>query len=117
MTPVGASRRSNVSASVKKRDADTMTGTRSGTGASSATRTKPSATMRPPLMSCMDALLERIDAETLDRVDEDFARALAQLDVGRDDVLDHVGDFPVRHRRADELSQLRVLVGAAPDRD
>src|SRR5262249_1346511 len=94
-----------------------MTGRPSGTGASSATRVKSSATTRPPLMSCMDALLERLDADALDGVDEDFARPLAQLDVSGDDVLDHVDDLAVGHRRADQGAQLRVLVGTAADRD
>src|SRR5262249_52854443 len=116
MTPVGVARCANASTSARKRAADMMTGTPSGTGASSATRTKPSATMRPPLMSCMDALLERLDADALDRIDEDLAGALAQLDVSRDDVLDHVGDFAVGHRRADQRSKFRRFVRASADR-
>src|ERR1043166_7218769 len=117
ITPVGASRPAKTSAAARKRAAETITATPWGTGMSSATRTKSSATMRPALMSCMDALLERLDADALDRVEEDFARPLAQLHVGRDDVLDHVGDLAGGHRGTEQRAQLRVLVGAAADRD
>src|ERR1051325_10011839 len=72
--------------------------------------------MRPFLMSCMDALLERLDADALDRIDEDFARPRAQLHVGRNDVLDHVDDFFVWHRGTEEPTEFRVLVGAAANR-
>src|SRR5215471_13515787 len=117
MIPVGASRCVSASAAARKRAAETMTGRRSGTGASSATRAKESATRRPSLMSCMDALLERLDADALDRIDEDFAGSLAQLDVSGDDVLDHVHHFAIGHRRAEQRAKLRVLVGASGDRD
>src|SRR5262249_62132181 len=58
-----------------------------------------------------------LEADALDRVDEDFARPLAQLDVSGDDVLDHVDDLAVGHRRAEQRAELRVLVGTAGDRD
>src|ERR1700693_1625136 len=93
-----------------------MTGKRSGTGTSSATRANPSSTMRPPLTSCMDALLERLEAYALDRVDEDLAGALAQFHVGRDDVLDYVDDLAGRQRRAEQGAELGVLISAAADR-
>src|SRR6266566_6700724 len=117
MTPVGPSRRTSASASARKRAAETITGKRSGTSASSATRAKPSATMRPSLMSCMDALLERLDADAFHGLEEDFPGPLAQLHVSRDDVLDHVDDLAVRHRGTQQRAELRVLVGAAGDRD
>src|SRR5580704_11722120 len=115
-SPVGASRRANASASAMKRAAGTITGTPSGSGASSATRTNRSSTMLPALTSRMDALLERFDADALDGVDEDFTRARTQLHVGGDDVLDHVDDLAVAHRRAEQRAEFRVLVGAAADR-
>src|ERR1700719_1226228 len=114
--PVGASRRASSSASAMKRAAGTMTGTPSGTGAPSSTRTNRSSTIRPALTSRMDALLEWLDADALDGVEENFAGAFAQLHVGGDDVLDHVDHLAGRHRRPEQGAEFRVLVGAAADR-
>src|SRR5262249_39191748 len=72
--------------------------------------------MRPALTSRIDALLERIDADPRDGIDEKLVRPLAQLEIGGGDVLDHVGDLAVRHRRTQNLAELGVLVGAAADR-
>src|SRR5258708_30516381 len=116
MTPTGAWRRTRSRASANSRAAGSMTGTPSGTGASSSTRTKRSSTIRPALTSCIDALLERVDAQALDRVDELLLRPLAQLEIGCGDVLDHVGDLAVRHGRPKDGAKLGALVGTAADR-
>src|SRR5580658_4544320 len=116
-TPSEPSRRISVSASAKNRFADTMTGTRSGTGASSATRTKRSSTIWPFSTSGIDALPERLDAGALDRVDEQLVGPLPQFEIGRGDVLDHVGDLRIGHGRADQRAKRGVLVGLAAKRD
>src|SRR5262249_6254845 len=72
--------------------------------------------MRPPLMSCMDALLERLDADALDRIEEDYARRRAQHEIRRYDVLHRVTALAVRHRGPEQRAQFRVLVGTAADR-
>src|SRR5262245_662743 len=102
MTPVGICRRTRSRASAKSRVAGTTTATPSGTGASSSTRTKRSSMIRPALTSRIDALLERIDADARDGIDENLVRPLAQLEIGGGDVLDHVGDLAVWHRRTEE---------------
>src|SRR6266571_1656539 len=116
ITPVGASRRPSSSASARKRAAGSSTGTPSGTADSSSTRTNRSSTMRPALTSRIDALLERLDADTLDGVEENLAGPLAQLDISGHQVLDHVDDLARRHRRTDQRAERRVLVGAPADR-
>ena len=42
---------------------------------------------------------------------------LAQFDIGRDHVLDHIRDLVVGHRRTEQRAELGVLVGAAAERD
>src|SRR5215472_16402904 len=116
MTPVGACRSTRSRASAKSRVAGKTTAAPSGTGASSSTRTKRSSMMRPALTSCIDALLEGIDADARDGVDEKLVRPRAQLEIGGGDVPDHVGDLAVRHRRPQDLAELGALVGAAADR-
>src|SRR6516165_1619356 len=115
MTPVGACRRTRSRASAKNRTAGKTTATPSGTGASSTTRTKRSSMTRPALTSRIDALLEWIDADTRDGVDENLVRPLAQLEIGGGDVLDHVGDLAVRHRRTQDLAELGALVAEDAD--
>src|SRR5262245_42574398 len=114
--PIGACRSTNSRASAMSRAAGTITGTPSGNGASSSTRTKRSSTRRQPLTSCIDPLLERFDADTGDRVDEQFFGPLAQLEIGGGDILHHVGDLPIGHRWSENLAELGVLAGAAADR-
>src|SRR5258708_7859189 len=116
MTPVGAWRRTRSRASAKSRVAGKTAATPSGTGASSSTRTKRSSMIWPALTSRINPLLEGIDADAGDRVDEKLLRPVAQLEIGGGDILDHVGDLPVRHRRTQNLAELGVLVGAAADR-
>src|SRR5215470_1614208 len=101
-TPVGASRRKISSASARKRAAGTITGTRSGIGASSSTRTYWSATMRPPLTSRIDTLPERLDTNALDRVEKDLVRPRAQLEISFDNVLNHIRHLGIRHGRTDQ---------------
>src|SRR6266481_9267694 len=116
MTPVGAWRSTSSRASAMSRPAGTITGTPSGTGASSSTRRKRSSTTRPALTSGIDPLLERLDAHAADGIDEKLVRPFAQFEIGRGDVLDHVGDLAIGDRRPQELAELGVLAGAAADR-
>ena len=48
---------------------------------------------------------------------EGLLRTLAQFQIGGDDVLDHVGDFGVAHRRANQRAEPGFLVGAPTDSD
>src|ERR1700735_405543 len=73
--------------------------------------------MRPPSTSGIDALPERFDAGTLERIDEQFVRLLPQLEISRGDILDHVGDLTIRHGRSDQRAERGVLVGLAAERD
>src|SRR5262249_49988492 len=107
----------SVAASAKKRLSDSNTGTPSGIAASSAIRTKSSAATRPPLMNRIDAILEGLDADALHGVDENLVGTSAQFDISGNDVLDHVRDLVVGHRRSDQGTELRVLVGLAAERD
>src|SRR6266567_953955 len=106
MTPVGAGRSTRSRASAISRAAGTMTGTPSATGASSSTRRKRSSTIRPALTSGIDPLLERIDADALDGVDEQLARPRAQLEIGRGDVLDHIGDLAIGNGGTEDRAEL-----------
>src|SRR5262249_6676281 len=117
MTPVGAWRNTSSRASAKSRVAGKIMLTPSGTGASSSTRTKRSSAMRPALTSGIDPLLERLDADALDGIDEKLVRPRAQLKIGGGDILDHVGDLAIGHRRPPTRPQLGILVGAAADGD
>src|SRR5215470_2583398 len=116
-TPVGASRRAISAASARKRAAGTITGTPSGIGASSRTRTYSSATTRPPLTSRIDTLPERFDTDALDRVEKDLVGPRAQLEIGRRDVLDDVRHLGIGHSGANECTQLGILISLPADRD
>src|ERR1700691_2170631 len=76
-----------------------------------------SAAILPFLTSGIDPLPERFDAEPLHRIDEEFVGTLAQRQIGFNDILDHVGNFTVRHCGPDQDTKFGVLVGAAADRD
>src|SRR5438552_375255 len=69
----------------------------------------------PALTSRIDALLEWLDADPLDRFEKNLVRARAQLQIGRHDILDHVRHLGIGNRRADEGAEPGMLVGAAPD--
>src|SRR5215510_6390863 len=116
-TPVGASRRAISAASARKRAAGTITGTPSGIGASSRIRTYSSATARPPLTSRIDTLPEWFNADALDRVEKDLVRPRAQLEIGRHDILDYVRHLGIRNGRANERTELGILIGLPADRD
>src|SRR5262245_57361540 len=104
-------------ASARNRSAGMITGTPSGIGASSRTRTYSSATTRPPLTSRIDTLPERFNADALDRVEKDLVRPCAQLQIGRHDILDHVRHLGIGHGRANEGTQLGILISLPTDRD
>src|SRR5262245_35100721 len=105
-----------LAASAKSRAAGTRTAASSGTGASSRMRTKRSSTTLPFLMSGIDPLFERLDADALDGVDEQFAGSFSQLDISGDHVFDNVGDFRIGHCRTEQRAELRLLIGAAAKR-
>src|SRR5579864_1587444 len=73
--------------------------------------------MRPFSMSGIDAVPEWFDTGALERVDEQLVGAGAQLEIGGGDVLDHVGDLGIGHRRADQRAKFGVVVGLAAERD
>src|SRR5262245_13795703 len=98
------------------RAAGRMTGTPSGTCASSSPRTNRSSMIRPALTSGIDTLLERFDAEALDRLDEVLVRPRAQLEIGSGDVLDHVGDLAVPHGGTENGAEPGGVVRPAADR-
>src|SRR5438445_7878881 len=89
----------------------------SGSGVSTASLTKLSSTIFPPLTSGIDALLEGFDAEALHRVDEQLFRPLAQREIGFHDVLDDVGDFVELDAGADQIAKRSAFVGTAADGD
>src|SRR5262249_52367131 len=117
ITPTGASRSVRSRASARKRAAVSSTGTPSGSGASSSTRTYWSSTILPALTSGINTLPEWLDAGAFHGIDEQFIRPRAELDISGGDILDHIGDLHVRHRRADQRTELSVFVGLATERD
>src|SRR5215470_7601656 len=68
-------------------------------------------------MSGIDALLERLDSQSLDGLHEVLVRALAQFQVCGNDLFYYVGDLPVRHRRPQQGAELRFFVSASAERD
>src|SRR5262245_41831117 len=52
----------------------------------------------------IDMLLEGLDAGALHHVDEALVLAVAQLQVGFDEALDHAGDVRAREGRPDDLA-------------
>src|SRR5579863_6198839 len=73
--------------------------------------------MRPFSTSRIDTLLERFDAEAVDRIDEQLVRALTQLQIGRSDILNDIGHLRIRHRRPDQRTELGTFIGLAAERD
>src|SRR5579859_1945006 len=73
--------------------------------------------MRPFSMSGIDAFPEWLDAGALERIDEQLVGAGAQRQIGGGDVLNHVGDLGIGHRRADQRAELGIIVGLAAERD
>src|SRR5579863_9023862 len=117
MTPSFAVFDNRPSGFSRKRAAETSTLPFSGNSPSSATRTKMSVAILPFLTSGINPLPERFDAEPLHRIDKQFVRTLAQRKIGFNDVLDHIGDLAIGHRRPDQHAKFGILVGAAADRD
>src|SRR6266568_1440241 len=71
--------------------------------------------MRPALTSRIDTLPERLDTDTLDRLEKDLVRPRAQLEIGFDNVLDHIRHLGVGHRRTDQRAEHGILVRLAAD--
>src|SRR5580693_1995434 len=70
----------------------------------------------PALTSRIDAFLEWLDPDPLHGLEKNLVRTRTQLQIGRNDVLDHVGDLGIWDRGADQGAETGALVGAAPDR-
>src|SRR5262252_6565384 len=68
-------------------------------------------------MSGIDALLKRFDTQALDGLHELLVGPLAQFDVCGDNVLDYVGNLPVRDGRSQQCTKLGPLVGTAAEGD
>src|SRR6476620_4696394 len=117
ITPTLPARLSSASASPIKRSAGTRMSPPSGSGVSTASLTKPSSAIFPPLTSGIDALLEGFDAETFHGVHEQLVGPLAQREIGFHDVLDDVGDLVELDARPDQVPERCVLIGAAADGD
>src|SRR6266702_403367 len=117
ITPTLPARLSNASASLRKRSAVTRMSPPSGSGVSTASLTKPSSAIFPPLTSGIDALLERFDTEALHRVDEQLLRPLAQHQISFHDVLDDVGNLVELDAGADQIAKRGALIGTAADGD
>src|SRR6266850_273865 len=109
ITPSLPARFRIASGSSRNRAAGTRIAPSLGSSAPSGTWTNRSAAIFPSLTSGIDPLPEWFDAEPLHRIDEQFVRARAQGEIGFNDVLDHVCNIDVRHRRADQGAHLGAL--------
>src|SRR5215475_8416468 len=117
ITPTLPERANSASGFSRKRAADTSTLPSAGSSAPSATWTKISSVIFPPLTSGIDALPEWLEAKPLHRVDEQFIRTGAQREIGLDDVLDDIRDLFELHRWPDQGAEFGFLVSAATDCD
>src|SRR5580692_3791402 len=70
----------------------------------------------PALTSRIDALLEWLDPDPLHGLEKNLVGARAQLQIGRNDILDHISNLGIRNRRPDQGAETGLLVGAAADR-
>src|SRR3954465_7759551 len=111
MTPTLPARFSRPSGSSRNRAAVTRIAPSSGNSAPSATWTNRSVVILPCLTSGIDPLLEWLDTEALHRIHEQLFGAVAQREIGFDNVFDHVGDFRIGYSRADQRPHLRAFVG------
>src|SRR5437870_3159908 len=117
ITPSLPGRASKACGSSRNRAAGTRIAPSPGSSAPSGTWTNRSAAIFPSLTSGINPLPEWFDAEPLHRINEQFVGARAQGKIGFDNVLDHISDVDVRHRRSDQGAHLGILVGAAADGD
>src|SRR6202789_584192 len=106
-TPSGALRASRVARSAWKRGSETMVPL-AGSGASSAAVTNVSSASRPSLMSDIDALLERGDADAAHGVEETFV-SFARIEIDADHVLHLVDDLVDREGGAEDLADAGIL--------
>src|SRR5690606_5299370 len=97
-TPTGVLRARSVSRSACQRSRLTIAGP-SGSASSSPTVGKSGSTKTPFLMSGIEALLERVDADAAIGVDEAFA-CLPGAEIGGDDCLDRIDDLVFGEGRA-----------------
>ena len=68
-------------------------------------------------MSAIYVFLERLGADAAHDVDEALGFAVAPVEIDLDQLLDHVGDFLLRHRRAEHFAERSVVALRAADRD
>src|SRR5215813_7340486 len=87
-----------------------------GSGSPSAMCRKESATLTPSLMSGIELLLERGQAEAAIGVEEALA-LLAAVEIDIDDRLHRIDDAVGGEGRADDVADAGVLVGAAAEGD
>ena len=71
----------------------------------------------PDLTSGIDALPEWFDAGSLDGIDEQLVRPIAQLNIGRCNILDDVGHLRTGHRGTEQHAKPGVFVSLAAERD
>src|SRR3954452_20295190 len=111
ITPTLPVRLSSASASPTKSSAGTRMSPPSGSGVSTASLTKLSSAIFPPLTSGINALLEGFDAKALHRVHEQLFGPLAQRQIGFHDVLDDIGDLVELHPAAAQIAVCGSLAG------
>src|SRR5258708_10599825 len=87
-----------------------------GISASSAKWTNVSVATFPCLTSGIDPLPEGFDAKPLHGINEKLVGTGAQREIGFDNILDHVSDFTVGHRRANQRSHSGLFFGTASHR-
>src|SRR5260370_35851511 len=103
------------SASSRNRAAEIRMAPSPGISASSPKWPNLSFVTFPCLTSGIDSLPEMFDAKPLHGIDEKLVGTRAQREIGFDNILDHVCDFPIGHPRADQRSDLGLFIGTAAD--
>src|SRR3954447_21765633 len=69
------------------------------------------------LTSGIDPLPEWFHTEPLDRIDKQLVGPRPQCEVGFHDILNDICNFGIGHGGPDQAAELRILIGAAADRD
>src|SRR5688500_2988002 len=105
-TPVRPSRAPMVSRAACHTASGTMTSPVAGSDGSapsapSSSSCQLSAASFRSLMSAIDVFLERFHSDAANHVDEALGFAVAVFQIDVHELLDHVGDFVLRHRRTE----------------
>src|SRR5215470_3065705 len=114
--PSAVGRASSWSRLACQRSSVTITAPASGSGSSSFTNNQGSSTTPVALMSGIELLLERLQADAPVGVEEALAVA-AHMQVGVDDGLDRADDVGGAERWSHDVADRGILVGAAAERD